>query len=214
MKQATQQHDINVAATIDGYMKDSQGRLWPESKVKPIDKERDQLVHELIKNAIAVNTALAHFKKSAFGDIAAFVELSAEQYDAKLGGKKGNVTLFSFDGQYKVQFAVAENIQFDERLQAAKSLIDECIKEWSQGSSPEIQVLVQDAFKTDKEGNLNHGRILALRRLEIKDQRWKNAMTAIGESVQVIGSKQYIRFYERRAETDQYDPIPLDMAAI
>ncbi|MFZ3004188.1 MAG: DUF3164 family protein [Undibacterium umbellatum] len=196
------------------FMEDAQGRLWPPSKVKPIDKARDGLVKEMMAKAVALNAALSEFKKSAFGDISAFVTLSAEEYKAKLGGKKGNVTMFSFDGKYKIQFAVSENIQFDERLQAAKALIDECIKEWSQGSSPEIQVLVQDAFKTDKEGNLNHGRILALRRLDIKDERWINAMTAIGESVQVVGSKQYIRFYERRDDTDQYDPIPLDMAAL
>lgn len=197
-----------------GYMQDAQGRLVPESLIKPIDKARDQLVQELISRAMAVKTELSAFKTTAFADIAAFVDLSAEEYEVKLGGKKGNVTLFSFDGKYKVQFAVSENIQFDERLQAAKALIDECIKEWSQGSSPEIQVLVQDAFKTDKEGNLNHGRILGLRRLEIIDVRWINAMKAIGESVQVVGSKQYIRFYERRADTDQYDAIPMDMAAL
>lgn len=209
---------MNTATQFElpaGYMQDAQGRLVPESLVKPIDKARDQLVQELIAKAVAVNEALAKFKASTFGDIAAFVDMSAEQYDTKLGGKKGNVTLFSFDGKFKVQFAVSENIQFDERLQAAKALIDECITEWSQGSSPEIQVLVQDAFKTDSEGNLNHGRILGLRRLEIADERWKRAMQAIGESVQVVGSKQYVRFYQRRADdTDQYEAIPLDMAAL
>lgn len=198
----------------DGYMQDAQGRLVPASLVKPIDKARDQLVQELINKAVVVKSALVDFKKATFADIAAFVDLSLEQYDTKLGGKKGNVTLFSFDGKYKVQFAVSENIQFDERLQAAKSLIDECITEWSQGSSPEIQVLVQDAFKTDSEGNLNHGRILGLRRLDISDERWKRAMQAIGESVQVVGSKQYVRFYQRRDETDQYDAIVLDMATL
>ncbi|MFC0349713.1 DUF3164 family protein [Undibacterium danionis] len=197
-----------------GFMKNSVGHLVPVSLVAPIDKQRDQLVQELIQKAVGVKEALTAFKAQAFGDIAAFVDLSMEQYQAKLGGKKGNVTLFSFDGKYKVQFAVSEKIQFDERLQAAKSLIDECIKDWSQGSSPEIQVLVQDAFKTDSEGNLNHARILGLRRLDIKDERWNNAMKAIGESVQVVGSKQYVRFYERRGDTDQYDAIPLDMAAL
>lgn len=197
----------------EGYRKDAQGRLWPESTIKPIDKARDELVQELINKAITVKEKLSSFRNDAFADIAAFVDLSAEQYDTKLGGKKGNITLFSFDGKYKVQFAISENIQFDERLQAARALIDECIAEWSRGSSPEIQVLVQDAFKADKEGNLNHGRILGLRRLDIKDERWQNAMLAIGESVQVVGSKQYVRFYERRADTDQYDAISLDIAA-
>jgi hypothetical protein len=99
-------------------------------------------------------------------------------------------------------------------LQAAKTLIDECIKAWSEGSSPEIQVLVQSAFETDKEGNLNHGRILSLRRYAIKDERWQRAMLAIGESIQVVGSKQYVRFYQRRDDTDQYDAIGLDFASV
>ena len=200
--------------TLTDYLQDAQGRLIPKSLIKPIDMARDDLVNELIKDALVLKEAIAKFKAVSFADIAAFVDMSAEQYQVNLGGKKGNVTLFSFDGRFKIQFAVSENIQFDERLQAAKALIDECIKEWSQGSRPELQVLVQDAFKTDKEGNLNHGRILGLRRLDIADERWKNAMAAIGESVQVIGSKQYVRFYERRADSDQYDAISLDMASL
>lgn len=199
---------------LTDYLQDAQGRLVPKSLIKPIDMARDDLVNELIKDALVLKEAIAKFKAASFADIAAFVDMSAEQYQVTLGGKKGNLTLFSFDGRYKIQFAISENIQFDERLQAAKALIDECIKEWSQGSRPELQVLVQDAFKTDKEGNLNHGRILGLRRLDIADERWKNAMAAIGESVQVIGSKQYVRFYERRAESDQYDAISLDMASL
>lgn len=39
-------------------------------------------------------------------------------------------------------------------------------------------------------------------------------MKAISESVQVIGSKQYVRVYERVGQTDQYQPIPLDIAAV
>ena len=58
------------------------------------------------------------------------------------------------------------------------------------------------------------GRILALRRLEIADERWKAAMTAIGESVQVIGTKQYVRLYERVGDSGRYVPIALDMVAV
>lgn len=197
-----------------GFMKNAVGHLVPVNMVKPIDRARDDLVRELMKHAHATNELLKAFKLRVFGDVAAFANLSAEQYDAKLGGKKGNITLHSFDGAFKIQLATADNITFDERLQAAKALIDACIAEWSQGSRPEIMVLVQQAFQADKEGNLNTGRILALRRLDITDPRWQTAMKAIGESVQVVGSKQYIRFYERVGDTDQYVAISLDIAAV
>ena len=197
-----------------GYRKDASGRLVPETLIKPIDRTRDELVLELAKSATEVSKALGDFKTRCFADIAAFVSLSGEQYGVKFGGKKGNTTLYSFDGEYKVQVAIAENMVFDERLVAAKHLIDECIIDWSQSARPEIKVLVQDAFQTDKEGNINTGRVLALRRLDITDEKWQRAMTAIGESLQVVGSKSYVRFYKRIGESDKYAAIPLDVAGV
>ena len=197
-----------------GYMRNAQGHLVPLELVKPIDQERDRLVRELVALAKDLNARLVAGKSKMFGDVAAFVELSAEQYGVKRGGTKGNITLPTYDGAFKLQIATAENVTFDERLQAAKTLIDECINEWAKGSRPEIMVLVQSAFQTDKEGNLNVGRILGLRRLEIADPRWQEAMKAISESVQVIGTKQYVRLYERVGDTDRYVPIALDMVAV
>lgn len=197
-----------------GYRADPKGCLVPESMIKPIDRARDELVQELAKRAQKVSESLRRFKTQAFEDINAFVELSAEQYGVALGGKKGNLTLFSFDGAFKVQVAIAEHMVFDERLQAAKHLIDECIIDWSQGSRDEIKVLVQSAFQTDKEGKINTGRVLALRRLDIRGDKWQMAMLAIAESLQVVGSKEYVRFYERIGNTDQYQPISLDVAAV
>lgn len=198
----------------EGYRADAKGCLVPEAMIKPIDRTRDELVQELARQARIVSDGLSEFKARVFADINAFVDLSAEQYGVKLGGKKGNLTLFSFDGAYKVQVAIAEHMVFDERLQAAKHLIDECIIDWSQGSRDEIKVLVQSAFQTDKEGKINTGRVLALRRLDIRDEKWQKAMLAIGESLQVVGSKEYVRFYERIGNTDQYQPISLDVAAV
>lgn len=200
--------------TPAGYRKNAQGHLIPESLIKPIDIERDRLVQHLVDRASELNGELADYKAVAFGDIEAFVEMSAEQYGAKVGGKKGNVTLFSFDGRYKIQRAVQERIAFDERLQAARALIDECFQEWTQNARPEVIALVNDAFRADTNGEIRTARVLALRRFAISDERWQRAMTAIGEACQVIGSKSYIRIYERVGDTDQYSPISLDIAGV
>lgn len=194
------------------YWRDAKGNLTPAELVKEIDKARDALVHEWVERGRDLSKAISHFKEGIFGDVQAFIELSAEKYGAKVGGNKGNVTLFSYDGKYKIQRAINENLQFDERIQAAKVLIDECLNEWSEGSRPELKALIERAFNVDKEGNLNTSRILGLRRVEIQDSRWQNAMQAISESVQVVSSKAYVRLYERVGETDQYVPIALDVA--
>ena len=198
----------------DGYMCDAKGALWPIEKIREIDRLRDELVREIAKNARAQSERLARFKASVFGDIEAFVQLSGDKYGVQMGGKKGNISLLSFDGRYKVQRAIAESLAFDERLQIAKELVSECIHLWSAGSSSEIRALINDAFQVDKEGRVNVARILSLRRLDIQDEKWATAMQAIGESIQVAGSKTYFRVYERIGDTDQYRSISLDIAAV
>lgn len=207
---------MNESIIPAGYRRDAQGRLVPETMIAPIDLARDALVGELLTKAKAVGAVLRDFKAEAFGEIQAFVDLSFEQYGITPRGSKGkgNLTLVSFDGRYKIQVAVAEHIAFDERLQAAKCLIDECITDWATDSRPEIKVLVQDAFQTDKEGKINMGRVLGLRRLDIRDEKWQQAMKAISDSIRVVGSKSYVRFYERVGNTDQYQAISLDVAAL
>ncbi|CDO60835.1 hypothetical protein BN1012_Phect2622 [Candidatus Phaeomarinobacter ectocarpi] len=195
----------------DGYMQDSTGKLVPESLVKPIDKERDALVLAVVEEAADLNRAIAAFKSQIFDEIQAFLDLSAERYDVKLGGRKGNVQLTSFDGKYRVLRAISELITFDEGLQAAKALIDECIAEWSGGADDKIKVLVNDAFQVNK-GRIDTQRVLGLRKLEIDDPKWKRAMEAISDAVTVHGTRSYIRIYERIGETDKYRQISLDMA--
>jgi hypothetical protein len=186
----------------------------PEKLVGDIDKLRDQTVRTIVAKAQALSLALADFKRAAFSDISAFVETSAEQYEVRIGGDKGNLTLYTFDGRYKIVRQVQENLKFDERLKAAKALIDECITAWSAGSSDEIKVLVNDAFSVDKEGEVSTNRVLGLRRLAIKDEKWMRAMDAIGDSISVVGSRSYVRLYERIGDSDKYRAISLDLASV
>lgn len=198
--------------TPAGYLRNAQGHLVPEQLVQPIDLARDQVVRDLVRRAKNYQEALTVFKRTVFAELSAFVELSAEQYQVKIGGAKGNLTLHSFDGKYKVVRQLQETITFDERLQVAKQLIDECIQRWQSG--PEIRVLVNDAFQVDKAGKINTGRVLGLRRHSIDDPQWHRAMTAISDSVRSDRSTTYVRFYERIGDSDQYRPISLDLASL
>lgn len=198
----------------EGYKEDAKGNLVPIAKIKDIDLARDDLVHEIVQEATELHVLLADFKNHVFGNIAAFVQMSGEQYGAKLGGHKGNVTLTSYDGRYKIQRAYAETLVFDERLQAAKALIDECINRWTDGVNDNIRVLVNGAFEVDKEGNINTTKVLSLRQYKIDDVEWKKAMDAISESLRVAGTKAYVRIYKRVGDSDEYVPISLDLASV
>ena len=205
---------MTATTTPAGYWQDQHGNLVPDAKVKDIDKLRHQVVTDLCTMAKASSAALGKFKLDAMQEVAALVSTSMEQYGVKSGGTKGNVTLVSFDGKYKLVRQMQDHIVFGEQLMAAKELIDECVQEWSEGANDNIRVLVGHAFQTDKEGKINTGRVLALRRLAIKDEKWRQAMQAIADSMQTASTKPYIRFYERMDATGEYRPISLDVAAV
>lgn len=199
--------------TVDGYRINAQGHLIPLSQIREIDLARDELVREKVSKVKQLQKQLKTLKGELMNDITAFVQLSAERFGAKLGGNKGNVSLMSYDGSYVLKRQISENITFDEGLQAAKALMDECLKEWSAGSPGELRALVDHAFRVDKEGRINTTAILSLRRINIEDKRWQRAMQAIAESLQVTDTKAYVRIYERD-DFGKYQPISLDMAAL
>lgn len=197
------------------YMVNALGHHVPMNLVSDLDKARNEMVQEIVGHAQELSASLSKFKGQVFGDIEAFIELSAEQYDLKIGGKKGNISLTSYDGQYKVQIAVSESITFDERLQVAKGLIDGCIHSWAADANDNIKALVEHAFQTDKEGKINTSRIFGLMKLDIADDKWKQAMNAIRDSIQIAGSKTYIRVYERNPDdANKWSPILLDIAKV
>ena len=134
------------------YKKDARGNLVPIANIRPIDLLRDELVQKITARARAVQEELREYRRWAMDEIAAFAELSANQYGTSLGGKKGNIRLHSFDGQYRVQLAMQDALVFDEGLAAAKVLIDECIREYSEGSRPELLAIINAAFATDRDG--------------------------------------------------------------
>ncbi|WNL39851.1 DUF3164 family protein [Halomonas sp. PAMB 3232] len=198
----------------DGFRMDAKGRLIPLEQIKEVDQLRDELVRSIADRATELRDQLRDFKADVFSEIEALIQTSAQEYDVQIGGKKGNVQLVSFCGKYKVLRAISETITFDERLQAAKGLIEECLRDWTTGARPEVATIVQDAFRVDQAGNIRTGQVLGLRRLNIQDERWLRAMDAISDAVQVTGSKSYIRVYERVGSSDQYRPISLDIAGV
>ncbi|MEI3544744.1 MAG: DUF3164 family protein [Alphaproteobacteria bacterium] len=195
------------------YMTDAKGRLIPKSMVKPQDQLRDQTVKIIVERFKSSQAVLKDCKVKSMQDISELEEIAAEKYQAKLGGKKGNLTLYSFDGKYKVIRSFADRIVFNEDAKSAEALFKECVLEWGNGADPKLVTLVNYAFETDKQGNLSASKIYSLLRLNIQDEKWQRAKQAIMDSMNVAYSKGYIRVYERIGDTEMYKAIPLDIAA-
>lgn len=204
---------MNEAIDLNQYRKDARGALVPVASIKQIDLLRDDLVRDVFENVLPVRDELMRLKQLALNEIHDFVELSANEYGVQLGGKKGNVTLTSFDGEFRLMVAMSDTLVFDERLQAAKKLIDECLEEWTQNSDANLKTVVQAAFDVNKQGHINTARVLGLRRLNITHDKWTQAMTILSDSIQVLASKEYVRFYQRNTD-GKYELINLDLATV
>lgn len=212
--------DFNPAPIPDGrvdvhgkaYMPDARGSLVAIETIKAEDLLEDDTVRKIIGFAIALSEQVTRFKAHVFEDLGDFEAILQQEYGTAKGGSKGNKTFMSHDGLYQVKVAVADRIDFGPQLQEAKKLIDECLNEWAADARPELRTLVTKAFQTDKEGNVNRNEIFMLRRLDIEDARWKRAMDAITAAIRVVGTKTYVRCYQRETADAAWEAITIDLA--
>ena len=205
--------DATVELNGQTYMRDAKGNLVPEALVKPQHRLEDEVVRKVFGFATELSAQIARFKAHTFEDLNSFQSLLEQEYGARAGGAKGNVTFQSFDGLMKVTVQIADQISFGAELQVAKKLIDECLIEWGAESRPEIRALVNRVFSVEKEGQINRAELFGLLRLEITDERWLKAMEAIRDSIRVTGTKAYVRFYQRPAPDAAWQAVTIDLAA-
>lgn len=203
-------HDINGKT----YMGDGKGGYQPIEHISAQDLLQDETVRKILGYGIELSDQIARFKEHTFDDLGAFEAVLAQEYDTTIGGKKGNKTLQTVDGLFKVQVQVSDHIDFGPELQIAKSLVDECLIEWSADARSEIRAIVADAFNTDKAGQINRSQIFMLLRREISDPRWIKAMQAIRDAMRVVGSKTYVRCYKRETFDAPWEAVTIDLAKV
>ncbi len=193
---------------------DSTGTPVPPKYIDPVDKKRDQLVEKQLKAAMLMQERLAAFKKAVLDDIAKYLDWLAAKHGEENLSPGGNYMLTGFSGNKRVQIKVNKVIEFDERLQLAKKKIDACLERWSQGANDNFKVVVFDAFKVDRKGNVDTKRILGLRKLKIKDAEWVAAMELISEAVTITGNRSYLMFQIKPDKDAEWEAVRLDLAGV
>lgn len=195
------------------YWENALGNLVPEEMVKPYEQLKNEVVESVSKKVVQMRKNMEDLKKDAMEEIDSFMELAAQEYNVNLGGKKGNVTLTSFDGQIKIVIANSTNQEFNEKINLAKSLIDEYLTELTKDSAVELKTIISSAFKI-RQGKLDVRRILELRSYDIKNDKWKKAMELINESLEITSSNRCFRLYIRDSKGIGYDRLNMDFATV
>lgn len=204
-------------ALIDdrGWWVAKNGNTIHPERVNIEDKLKDEMIENILKKATAVTETIKKFKDEAYDEVDSYFYLLLEKYGVE--NKKGakGYTLENFSGTAKIQVATADNIMFDEKLQIAKKKIDECIHEILKDvNSIDGQQLINNAFEVDKKGEVNPRKILALRSYNITHPKWLEAMEIIAESIEIVSTKEYIRFYTRDDIKEAYKQVTLDIAGV
>ncbi|APO76083.1 hypothetical protein AM571_CH03289 [Rhizobium etli 8C-3] len=194
------------------YMADARGGLMPLEMVSAAHKLEDETVRKIMGYATSLSAQIARFRGHTMTDLGEFDALLAQEYQTTKGGKKGNRTYQTFDGLMMVRVQVSDFIAFGPQLQIGKKILDELMTDWSADSRPEIRAIITRAFNTDQEGKVSRADIYTLLRLPIEDERWLEAMRAIRDAMRVVGSKEYVRFYQRAKVTDEWQAVTIDLA--
>jgi len=197
------------------FWTDKRGNEVHRDLVPHEEKLKTELVYDIVEKAVTGVRIMERFKERVTRDIKEYMEMMRQKYNLDVAkGNKGNLTLQSFDGLRKLQVAVQQHIDFDEKLSLAKEKIDAYLKEKTKDADPEIQTLIMNAFEVDKKGNVDAKKIFALKKYKISDPLWREAMELIDEAVEIVGSKSYIRFYMRESIDEKWRNVSLDFAAV
>ena len=198
------------------YWTNKKGEKVHPDMVRADDKLKHELVNKIIEKVHKKREALSEFKAEVLEEIDSYIELLRSEYnlDPMANSNKGNITLQSFDGLRKVAISVSTHIEFDEKLGLAKEKIDQFLKAETESASPVLKTLVMKVFEVDKKGNINAKQVLALKSYDIQEPLWLEAMEIIDDAIEVVGSKSYIRFYERKSTEDKWENISLSFSDI
>lgn len=195
------------------YMPDGTGKLTALEAIPAAKRLRDELVRKEFGFAFAISDQVARFKAHVIGNLEAFDALMAQEYNVKVGGEKGNRTYTSFDGLYRIEIKVQPRIAFGPEMVSAKSLFDECMREWSSDTPAELRSIVTNAFDVDREGAINRTNVHILLNVESSDARFQEGQRALRDAMYVISSKEYVRFSNRTTHRDKWQSVTIDLAS-
>ncbi|MDN5785723.1 DUF3164 family protein [Pseudorhodobacter sp.] len=201
-----------IEAHGNTYMSDGTGGLRAVETIPPVKKLMDELVRKEFGFAMALSDQLRRFRTHLIGNLDSFDALVMQEYEVRIGGKKGNRTYSSFDGLWKIEIRIQDYIAYGPELLAAKALFDDCLNEWSASTRAEMRSIVTNAFNTDKAGQINRANIHTLLKTESEDDRWQRGQDAIRDAVYVLGSKEYVRFSYRSDQRQDFKTVSINLA--
>lgn len=200
--------------TKDGLWIDSAGNEIPAKYVPKHEKRRDAVVEKIFKKAQKLEAAMKKQKAEITEEIKKYIATITSENKIKKDWK-GNLSLTGFSGTIQVELDIKDVVQYDERLNMAKGLIDEYLqRKCAANGNDELKTIVHQTFNIDKKGVVNQYMLKRLCKINIKDKTWQQAIKLIKESEQVTNTKEYTVFRYRETSRDKWQTINLNFSSI
>lgn len=191
-------------------MKDSNGNDIPLKYVSAYDKVRDRVTRKILARFLKARAELEKLVASCIDDLD-----SLKGTKEKLG-KRGNFQASSFDGLINVQIRQQYNIVLDSRVARARELmleyIDGILGKVGGNDAQALKLIVNEAFRANSDGILPTSKIMALMRMEIDNDNWREAKAILQDAIKPQKGKRYLLCETRPSTQREFRAIRLDIA--
>ena len=174
---------------------------------------RDEAISNMVSYAKNLHDQLAGFKNSSFEMIETLYKMLQEHSDRHASGK-GNVTLDTADGKYRVMFRRSDNTRFDERAtQAEAHILDFIAERWGNRDDADAKFIKRMLER--KNGKLDKNRVLDMisMRDNYKEEHWQKGIELLQESIVPDTTKFYAEYYYR-SEDGEWLPVVLTFSRL
>ena len=191
-------------------MIDSNGNAIPLKYVNGYDKARDRVTRRILARFEKARAALEAVVADSIKDLDELAKLKESL------GAKGNFSARSFDGLIQVAIRQQYNIRLDERVIRARELmldyVGSILDRVDGVDVSALRLLVKEAFKANSQGFLSTGRIFSLMRMEVNNEKWREAKMILQEALKPEKGKQYLICERRKTTQGDFKSIRLDIA--
>ena len=175
---------------------DAAGRQVPANYVPKFAKTKDAAARKILA---AWRKEEARLKKLWKDTVAAVEKIHAEarkeeRLEPAAVADKGYFSFRSFDGRIVVRLDRARDVVFNEKLDLAKELIDEAVKEIAGDSAGDLRTIVESAFKPrGKNRTLDRQRLSDICRMNVRNKKWLKAVELIKAAAEESARMDYLR---------------------
>lgn len=191
-------------------MTDSMGNNIPVKYVSAYDKARDRATRRILARFQKARSMLEAVVAESIADLDELSKLKDSL------GEKGNFSARSFDGLIQVAIRQQYNIRLDERVIHARELMMEYVNSVLDRVDgvdvSALRLLVTEAFKVNSQGFLSAGRVLSLMRMEVNNDKWREAKMILQAALKPEKGKQYLICESRKTTQGDFKAIRLDIA--